>query len=529
MANKVLFNSAQAAIPVADTVNDAGGRAYSMKPKAALAQMAMTGTFEGTYYATAKTQLDRVMALLPKVGAEFIAKLAVAARTEGYMKDMPAFLVTYLAMKHRDRKDLLRLVFPVVVNNGKMLRNVITFVRSGTFGKRTFPQPLRRELAKWFKRRPDQIFRASVGNDPSMRDILRMLHVRPETKEHEALFAYIVGKAPKSELPEIVQKFEAFKADPENAEVPKVDFRMLTGVKIPDAVWTQIARDARWMMTRMNLNTFKRHNVFEDAKMVNLIAKRLADADEIKRAMAFPYQLLAAYKAVEGDMPRKIIDALHDAMEIATDNVPEIEGNIVIAVDTSGSMGCAVTGYRGSATSSISCVDVASLFASAVLRKNRSARVLPFDTAIRNVKLEPRDTVMTNANKLARLGGGGTDCSLVLRTLNAEKAMVDAVIYVSDNESWVDSDNRWYNRGTGMMEEWLKLKRRCRQAKLVCIDLTPTDDAQVTTHRQSVLQVGGFSDKVFSVVADFIANPSDNAWVDKIEALDLDAFAKKSS
>ena len=79
-----------------------------------------------------------------------------------------------------------------------------------------------------------------------------------------------------------------------------------------------------------------------------------------------------------------------------------------------------------------------------------------------------------------------------------------------------------------MMKEWLKLKKRCRQAKLVCIDLTPGDVSQVVKHRQSILQVGGFSDKVFNVVADFIANPSDNAWVDKIEALDLDDYAKKS-
>jgi 60 kDa SS-A/Ro ribonucleoprotein len=273
----------------------------------------------------------------------------------------------------------------------------------------------------------------------------------------------------------------------------------------------------------MNLNTFKRHGVFEDTKMVNMIAKRLADAEQIKTAMAFPYQLLAAYRAVEGsDMPRKIIDALHDAMEIATDNVPEIEGDIAIAVDTSGSMhGAAITGNRGSATSAVRCVDVAALFASAVLRKNKSAKVLPFDTQIRRCKLEPRDTVMTNANKLARLGGGGTNCSLALQTLNASKAKVDAVVFVSDYESWVDSSSYWgYGDRTGMLTEWTKLQRRCPNAKLVCIDLVPNTTGQVKP-RRNILQVGGFSDQVFTVVADFIAAPSEDSWVKRIEAIDL--------
>lgn len=532
MPNKTLFNSSRAAVPKTDTTNAAGGRAYSLTPKQALAQFAMTGCFNGTYYVSAESQLAEVKELLPKVGVEFLMKLAVAARTQGYMKDMPAFIWTYGAMKYRDKKgqELARAAFPRVVDNGKMLRNVVTFVRSGVFDdKRTFPQHVHRLLASWFARKPEAVFRASIGNDPSMRDILRMLHVRPATPIHESLFAYLVGKEPKGPLPEIVKKFEAFKVDPAKAEVPKVDFRMLTGVEIPTEVWTQIAKDARWMMTRMNLNTFLRQGVFKDKAMVKMVASRLRDAEQIKKAMAFPYQLLAAYTAVSPEMPREIIDALHDAMEIATDNVPVIEGDIAIGLDTSGSMhGAAITGNRGSATSVIRCVDVASLFASAILRKNRSAKILPFDTAIRNVKLEPRDTVMTNATKLAKLGGGGTNCSLPLRALNQSGEKVDAVIFISDSESWVDSGYNWnYNQTTGMLDEWMMLKRRCPKAKLVCIDITPHGNSQVKT-RKDILQIGGFSDQVFNVVADFLSASEEDAWVKRIESLDLKADEVKS-
>jgi 60 kDa SS-A/Ro ribonucleoprotein len=46
---------------------------------------------------------------------------------------------------------------------------------------------------------------------------------------------------------------------------------------------------------------------------------------------------------------------------------------------------------------------------------------------------------MSNAEKLASIGGGGTNCAAPLAQLNARKAIADLVVLVSDNESWVDS------------------------------------------------------------------------------------------
>jgi 60 kDa SS-A/Ro ribonucleoprotein len=59
----------------------------------------------------------------------------------------------------------------------------------------------------------------------------------------------------------------------------------------------------------------------------------------------------------------------------------------------------------------VQCVDVAALVAASVLRKNQSATVLPFEQAVVPVDLNSRDSVMTNAGRLASIGGGGTNCS----------------------------------------------------------------------------------------------------------------------
>ena len=113
----------------------------------------------------------------------------------------------------------------------------------------------------------------------------------------------------------------------------------------------------------------------------------------------FPYQLLSAFKAAEANdgIPREITEALQDAMEIATENVPAIDGKVWIFPDISGSMHSAVTGYRKGSTSTVRCLDVAALVAAAILRKNPTAEIIPFSDHVVKARLNPRDSVMTNA------------------------------------------------------------------------------------------------------------------------------------
>jgi 60 kDa SS-A/Ro ribonucleoprotein len=548
MANKRVFTSTGRRTPDADTVNTAGGKAYKSDSKQALAQIAATNCFNGTYYVSAEANLEiaKQAALALKNDPEFLAKAAIYSRSKAYMKDMPAFIMVVLA--DADTK-LFRKVFPFVIDNGKMLRNFVHIARSGVIG-RTFnlsAGAFRKAIQKWFAGRNGKaLLKASIGNDPSMRDILRMARPKPVDNEQAAMFAYLKGtefdndsqsyktydkegnvryEQPFSNLPQIVKEYEEFKKTLKGA-VPKVDFRLLDSLGMTDEQWTEIARNAPWMMTRMNLNTFARHGVFANDEVASLIAERLRNPEEIAKARAFPYQFMMAWMATDSNdsIPFAVRDALRDAMETAINNVPELPGKVYIAVDTSGSMGCAVTGFRRGSTSNVRCVDVAALFAASVLRKNPDAEVLPFDTRVHaTARLNARDTVMTNASYLAKFGGGGTNCSAALAHLNKENAKGSAVIYVSDYESWVDSG--WgfaYGRGTGLLSEWKKFKSRNKKAKLICIDLTPRDNSQVKEH-EDILQVGGFSDQVFEVITSFIEHGhSKNYWVSEIENINVD-------
>jgi len=527
MSNKKLFASKSSKKSVSkkvvlptNTVNEAGGAAYKLSDKAALAQYAMTGTFNGTFYASDQDQLKKVLELAHKVDPKFVAKLAVYAREKGLMKDMPAVLAAVVAGKD---SDLLSAIFDRVIDNPKMLRNFVQVVRSGATGRKSLGTRPKRLIQNYLETLTDeQLFKADVGNDPSLQDIIKLVHPKPTNKKRSALYGYLLDKEyNKRDLCSLAKDYENFKKEL-GGEIPDVPFQMLTALPLKDSHWKQIAENATWNQIRMNLNTFARHNVLTDSKLVKQLAAKLSDPEQVKRAKVFPYQLFTAFLNVDSTIPMELTNALQDAADASLENIPTFPGKVYVMVDTSGSMGSAVTGNRGSVTSKMRCVDVAGLFASAILRKNPTAEIIPFDTSVHDkTRLNPRDSIMTNAKTLAGFGGGGTNCSEALAYVNRKAGKGDLVIYVSDNESWVDTARAAYGRGTATMQEFTKFKTRNPDAKLVCIDIQPYATTQAHD-RDDILNVGGFSDQVFDVIARFVElGNNKDLWIKTIEEVQL--------
>lgn len=515
MANVHLFSSAKRRTQAAMVRNAAGGFAYALTPRQQLAQLAVTGCLNGTFYASAEAQLDHVLSLAHQVDTVFLAKTAVYARKQGFMKDMPALLLAVLAARD---VALFAQVFDQVVDSGKMLRNVVQMLRSGVAGRKSLGTRPKKLVQQWLLQATEkELLHAAVGNQPSLADVVKMVHPKPLDEARAAWFAWLIGKPfVESDLPPLTRAFERFKR--EGGAVPDVPFQMLTALDLDAQAWAQIARQASWQQVRQGLNMFLRHGVFADVEMVYALADKLCDGDLIAKARVFPYQLLTAYQSADSQLPNAIRQALHDAMDWAVANVPMLAGHVVVCPDVSGSMLYPVSGYRGSASSKTRCIDVAALVAAAVLRKNAQARVLPFETKVKRIHLDAHAPILDNAAQLAKLGGGGTNCSAPLALLNREKADVDVVVLVSDNESWADPQRPG---STAMMREWQVLKARCPQAKLVCIDLTPYPTSQMP-NREDVLNIGGFSDQVFRVLARFVSEGHcADAWLREIDGVAL--------
>ena len=367
------------------------------------------------------------------------------------MKDMPVALL--LILSKRD-PVLFHAAFDRVIDNGRVLRTLFQMLRSGQFGRRCLSYSLQRAFNRWLNNAGvGALLSASIGNDPSLRDVLRTARPTPKDNARRAFFGWLTNQptekwAPAllSDLPEEVRALTAFRqattADEQVALLERHHFRwdLLADSARGPEVWKAIARQMGGQALRMNLNTLLRHEVFADEALVEYVAGRIADEDEVRRSRQFPYQYLAAFLNADPKLPASIRNTLEKAAELACGNVPELSGPIVIGLDVSGSMSSPVTGQRGvGATSSMRCIDVAALFAAAIVRRNPGSVIIPFDTSAYEVEVRPEETILNLSARLAAYGGGGTDCSLPLAQANRrlkERAFAGCVL-LSDMESWV--------------------------------------------------------------------------------------------
>jgi 60 kDa SS-A/Ro ribonucleoprotein len=560
MANKALFGSTGTA-PEADTTNRAGGKAYRLPAKHALAQLATTGTLSDQYYSKAQDQLKVVLGLCDDITVtpKFIGQVALYAREKGYMKDMPALLCAKLNSHGVAGQAILRQVFPRVIRGGKMLRNYVQIMRSGVVGRKNLSSSFNKKmLRRWFdSRRDDALFRDSVGNSPTLVDIMKLARPKPQTDARRALGDYLMGKESlKAEhLPQVIKDYEAFKAALKNGEqcdIPKgVEFRMITGLEgFTEDHWKQVALDGPWQQTRMNLASYQEHGVFKDKTAVEAIVKKLVDREAIERAKVFPYHLLVAYMVATGGvsryghkgaatLPHAITEALQDALDIAIDSTPTFNvGEVVIACDTSGSMHSPVTGNRGRGqTSVVRMVDVAALMGAQVFRKNPGSTLWGFNDVLDEYRLNPRDSVMTIAEKLTS-NSGGTNYSLAMQAIVDRKMRPDLVIYFGDMQSWLDTPgcagtdyspgmySYYGNRGTtskatGTQALWQQYRKTNPKAKIVFVNLAAYEDTQYSEDGQG-MNVGGWSQAVFDQIRRFVdGDTSPEAWVREIEKIDL--------
>lgn len=99
--------------------------------------------------------------------------------------------------------------------------------------------------------------------------------------------------------------------------------------------------------------------------------------------------------------------------------------------------------------------------------------------------------------------------------------MGDLVVYVSDNQSWVDTRVQAGVAPTETMNQWQIFKKRNPKARMVCIDLQPYATTQAE-ERADIIHVGGFSDQVFTLLADVASGSTDkDFWVKTIEAISI--------
>ena len=517
MPNPTLFRS-KSSIPTATTRNNAGGRAYEPGTTHELAQFAVTGTFNGTYYISAQDQLTQVHELARKCNPADVARIAVYARQRGLMKDAPVFLLTYLF--GLEDKKYFNAAFSGVVNNVGQVRNFVQMVRSGVCGRRSLGSAGKRQIQNFLNATPVRtLYWQSVGgkSNVSLADVLRLARPRPLDSEHDAFFAYVLGKNEEedwSRLPENIQNFEKFKRNAYDG-VPDVPFQRLTSLNLSADQWRSVARNMTWNQLRFNLNQLGRKGVWEDSNMVSWAASQLRDENYIKRSRALPYSMYTSFKHLDSSLPQMLRNAMSDALEVAVANAPVLPGKTLVLVDVSGSMSAAATGSRPGATTRATCSDVASFFAAALMKANPDhVAVQRFNTRVVATNVNPRDSVASITRELSR-HSGGTAIQCGIQWAQTHNLHVDNFIILSDTESWYSGGGYWGSStgSTALAGAFAEYKKRKnRHAKLIAVNCAASTTKVQAPNDTTTLNVGGLNDAVFKVISSFINSRGQDHW-----------------
>jgi len=484
-------------------VNYEGFPTFQRSDEEAYLQVLLTNTLGGTFYASEEKLLRESLGLhaqMTQDSPQFAAKAIVYARNEGLMRMQPVIGLAHLAKRH---PQIARQIFSRVILTPGDLADFVEIVRGGVVGSKGMGRAIKRMIANWLLNLSEYhaLKYATGGQGYAIRDILRLVHPKTTSEKQNTIFMYLTqpDKWLDTRSRALTPQLEAFemlkKSPPDEYEgliaSGKLPYEIVTGVIQPDkSLWSSLMRQMPYMALMRHLNTLQKAGVLADQDNAAYVATRMNDAENIHKAKILPFRLFTAYKMFnpQNHVEQAVSESLVSAIDKSFVNLPDLEGVICIAPDVSGSMSGQLTDKGATRF-----IDVAGIFAAALLKKSKMSLVLPFESRVVPIKLSAQDSMMTTANRLAAIGGGGTSLSAPIKQLIDDRTKVDIFIGITDSAEWV---------GSGFVELWQQYKRHVSpKAKAFLIQLAPYRHAVAPQNEPDVYYIYGWSDSILKFIA----------------------------
>jgi 60 kDa SS-A/Ro ribonucleoprotein len=239
---------------------------------------------------------------------------------------------------------------------------------------------------------------------------------------------------------------------------------------------------------------------------LNIACRQLVDENRIKKSLVLPFRLIVAWKQLNSNdrHVRKMRNALEDAIDIACNNVPDLENTLVV-VDNSVRL---LMAQQVSNSKHMLCNEMGADFAM-ILAKRCNADIIEFGNLARYINYNLRDSVMDFSSKFAgnnKLGHGTGFHSI----FNRANKLYDRIVIFSDMQGWVGHTNpttslNAYKAKTGA------------NPFIYSFDLAGYGSLQFPENK--VFGLAGFSEKAFDLMS--VLEIDRNALVNKIAAIEL--------
>lgn len=474
-------------------VNNEGAPAFALTKELELYTAVATAGFSDQFYEKESDKLQRIIKLIAKNDAAFVAKLAVYVREQMYLRSIPLVLTVELAKRHRG-DDLVRKLTARVVQRADEITELLAYYavangRADVKQLNKLSKQLQKGLAEAFNKFDEYQF-AKYNRDAKvkLRDALFLVHPKAKDDAQQTLFNKIAKdelQAPYTWEVELSvlgqQKFDS-------VELKKEAFK---------AKWEELifSNKLGYMAVLRNLRNILEAEVCKEA--LGKVCNYLRNEQAVKKSKQLPFRFLSAYrelKELKNGRVSKVLDALEDAVVYSAANIAGYDENtkVVIAADVSGSMQKAI-----SAKSKVQNFDIGLMLA--MLLQSRCENVITgmFGDTWKVINV-PKKNILANVMEFHRREGEvgyATNGYLVIQDLIRRKKVVDKIMVFTDCQLWNSHGS------DQMVDVWKRYKKLAPAAKLYLFDLAGYCNTPLNVLRDDVFLIAGWSDKVFDVLA----------------------------
>ena len=511
--------------------NRAGGYVFKTEDVDRLKRFLVLGTEGGTMYAS-ETELSQENAQcvfrLAETNHDLLVDtiVDVSLRGAAYRQDATLFSLAVAASVGTDdekRNALSRL--PEVARTGTMLFKFTEYVQQF----RGWGRALRRGVANWYlspevDKLAYQAVKYRQRDGWTHRDLLRLSHPVSDEPSRRDLFKWITSGDVGENVPPLVNTFKELQSATDVSEVvsvmerdPNVSWEMIPDsfLKEPQ-VWEQMINKGMPMTALIRqLPRFTNLGIITGATKKKILSQ-LGDEEYLRKSRIHPMQVLVALRTYESGRSMRgssywtpdsdIVEALDKAFYKTFTNVKPTGKRLLVALDVSGSMCCQV-GFTG-LTAIEASIAMAMIYAKTeenvdfVVFTSKTSKNGSYwgrgDDEIRLVNEFRNVNTLGEALELSNgFPFGGTDCALPFEYAYTNRKMYDAVIVLTDNETWAG-----YQHPYQAAERYRQ--RYGLDTKFVVIGMTASDSNIVNPEDTNGLAVVGFDPGVVDAIGQFI-------------------------
>lgn len=521
--------------------NFMGEMAFKMEDKEELISTVMTTFLQDEYYEKEATKIARIQELLKKVDPLFAAKLAIYARNEGNLRSVTHFIAAEIAKYVSGSEWGKRFYDKIIVRPDDMSEIVSAYAHINGMSQKNIskiPNAMKGGFKTALERLDAyQIDKYKMQNrEVSLIDLVRLFHPKGNQKNAEAFKRLVNGESLEGLYETKIFEKEMTKAGQltkgaTEDEKEKAKHEAISGIL-----------DNVKGMPIMNLIRNLRNIILYAPDKVEDACAQLRIKDKILKSRLLPFRFATAYAEVEkmtwdkpdtdtaiafesdkakneltkaqfNSLKRSVLDALEDAIQYSVGNIPELEGNVAILVDHSGSCrGDAGGSSAVSAFSKTSTAMIGNLFGSMMAYRQKNVYIGLFGDRLIDVPMD-RNMKMLDFNKKsfdegARCGlGTETGIYDFMRKCVDEKKKVDNVVVFSDCQIGTGPYNftPWYGSKSSdcgghfheLFKEFKKLNPMCNW---IVVNLRQSGGTSVFDKSMRILNIAGWSDKIFDVI-----------------------------